>query len=49
MLIAAQGSPVKVIGTPSKSSNGTELKDTLEKFYKDSGLDSVAKEVTQII
>ncbi|XP_060081205.1 transcription factor Dp-1-like [Ylistrum balloti] len=42
----AQGSPVKILqGTPTKSSNGSEFRDDIVKFYKDSGLEPVAKEV----
>lgn len=46
--IAVQvGSPVKIMpGTPGKSAgNGTEIRQDIVRFYKDSGLEPVAKEV----
>lgn len=43
-----QGSPIKLStpSTPSKvTASGVELRDDIVKYYKDSGLDSFAKEV----
>lgn len=43
----AQMSPIKIIQTtPTRgASNGAEIKDDIVRFYKDSGLEPVAKEV----
>lgn len=45
IIFLGQASPVKLTAvTPTKSGN-LELKDDLTKFYKDTGLESYAKEV----
>ena len=45
--IVVQGSPVKIMATtPGKAAgNGTEIRQDIVRFYKDSGLEPVAKEV----
>ncbi|KAL3847970.1 hypothetical protein ACJMK2_018858 [Sinanodonta woodiana] len=40
-----QSSPIKILHTSSQNSHGTEMKDEIVRFYKDSGLENVAKEV----
>lgn len=44
-------SPVKIMQTtPTRgASGGTEIKDDLVKFYKESGLEPVAKEVVYTV
>ena len=47
--IAGQPSPTKVLqSTPVKMEHSGELKDDLVKFYKTTGLESIAKEVNFI-
>ena len=42
---AGQGSPLKVISVAPAPLNNAELKDDVIKYYRDSGLEPIAKEV----